>query len=287
MRKIIIVSIAFVFALSSVFAQEESKKGEKKDFSEMMPQAGSFALGLDMAQFTKSILASFMRPGEVEKQNTVKAFQGDIFGKFFLSNQGAIRVRLGILMDNSTERFFVRDDEAFLSDPINNNDPILQKKTVDVRKGRYTDFEIGIGYEYRKISLWRMQGYFGGEVFGGPTFDRTYYEYGNQITKENEYPSIYTHAPGALWGSRPLDSKSNGFTVGAALFIGADLFLCKNLSIGAEFDLAGRYIYEGELAAKTETRKLNQPYKAEEKIKPAGSSFRIKPNGRLNLMIYF
>jgi hypothetical protein len=75
--------------------------------------------------------------------------------------------------------------------------------------------------------------------------------------------------------------------LGAAIFVGADFFICRNLSIGAEFDLEGRYNRIGELGFITETWFSQQVYTKEERNTPVTSSFKLQPTGRLNLSIYF
>ncbi|MDR1458783.1 MAG: hypothetical protein LBI60_01005 [Bacteroidales bacterium] len=284
MRKIITISMALVFAMTSAFAQEETKKDRGgKDFSEILPHGGDFALGLDMANFIKTINNSITN---AVTGNSVVAFQSDFFGKYFLTDRSAIRARLGIRINNRTDRQFVIDDVKNLLNPLGNN-PITAEKTVDVHKIRFTGLELGIGYEYRR-NLWRVQGYVGGELFGGVIFNRDVYEYGNPMTETNQNPtSAYPAYPGTQ-GYRPLESvKGNTMILGAAIFVGADLFICRNLSIGAEFDLEGRYNRTGETSMKTETWLMQQAYTAEERITPVTSSFRLLPTGRLNLSIYF
>jgi hypothetical protein len=286
MRKIIIVSIAFVFAIATVFAQEEGKKDRGgKDFSEILPHAGDIALGLDLAQFIKTINNSITNAAT---GNTVVAFQSNFFGKYFLTDKSALRARLGIRINNRTDRQFVRDDAAnIINPPI---DPIDEIKTVDVYKNRQTNLVLGIGYEYRR-SLWRVQGYVGGELFGGVILNKELYEYGNPMTDVNQAPTT-TGAPlfpaQPISGNRPLESvKGNTMILGAGIFIGADLFICRNLSIGAEFNLSGNYQRVGERSFKTETWLLNQAYTAEERIRPVTSSFNLIPSGGLNLSVYF
>jgi hypothetical protein len=288
MRKIVIASIALVFVMTNVFAQEEVKKEKDrggKDFSEILPHAGDFALGLDMANFVKTINNSITNAAT---GNTVVAFQSDFFGKYFLTDRSAVRARLGIVINNRTDRQFVRDDaKNLLNPPI---DPLLEEKTVDVHKVRNTTLELGIGYEYRR-NLWRVQGYVGGEIFGGVNLHRDIYEYGNPMSDVNQTPSSAYTSPGIGLNAgsyRPLESvKGNTMILGAAIFIGADFFICRNLSIGAEFDLEGRYNRTGEIGFKTETWLLQQAYTTEERLVPVTSSFGLRPTGRLNLSIYF
>ena len=290
MRKIGIICIALIFVASNLFAQEEVKPVQKtkKDFSEILPQAGDFALGLDMARLTQSILSSITNAGA---QNPAWAFQSDFYGKYFLTDKSALRLRLGVGINNFTERQFVKDDVANLTNPLE-NDPITMAKTVDTWKQRKSLVELGIGYEYRR-SLWRVQGYVGGEIFGGIDMRRDSYTYGNAITETNQEPTT-TNLPD--WNNRNpinsgsyrgLDAKTQGFTAGASAIIGADLYLCRNLSIGAEFRLEGRWKYTNERTMTTETWLMDQVYKAEEKVKPATSSFGLNPAWGLNLMIHF
>ena len=290
MKKTIIASIICAFVIGSVSAQENItySKGEK-DFSVIMPKTGDFALGLDMANFIKSINNSITNAASA---NTVVAVKTDIFGKYFLADRSALRFRVGVGIDNYTNRQFVRDDVANLLDPLLGGDPITEIKTVDVRKVRNTTLELGIGYEYRR-TLWRVQGYAGAEVFGAFNLHRDIFEYGNPMTETNTHPTFDPLADPnnplpAFNGYRPLESvRGNTMSLGAALYIGADFFICRNLSIGAEFELEGRYNRTGELSMKTESWLLEQAYVTEEKIKPITSSFQFRPLGRLNLFIYF
>ena len=299
MRKIGIVCMVLVFAATNVVAQEaEERKRAEKDFSEILPYGGDFALGLDMARFTQSILGGITRGTD----NPTWAFQSDFYGKYFLTNRQALRARLGIGVNNRTDKRFVRDDVANLLNPELDN-PITMAKTVDVYKSRSTGIELGIGYEYRR-SLWRVQGYVGGEIFGGINVSRDFFEYGNPMTETNQTPTTARWAthPYGTGSYRLLDAKTFGFTTGAAAIVGADFFISRNLSIGAEFRLEGRYTRWGEVTGKTETWLFDQVYIAEEKLLPAGSSglmltptnyrntptgFTINPSWGLNLMIYF
>jgi len=301
MRKIGVICIAIIFTASNVFAQELKEKVKKaeKDFSEILPHAEDFALGLDMARFTQSLLSGITQG---TNYSPTWAFESDFYGKYFLTNNSALRARLGIKMDNRTDKRFVRDDVANLLKPEWDN-PITMEKTVDVYNSRNTRVELGIGYEFRR-SLWRVQGYVGGEIFGGITVGRDFFDYGNPMTETNQTPTTtgWSTNPYNTGSYRLLDTKSFGFTAGAAAIVGADFFICRNLSIGAEFKLEGRYTRWGEVTGKTETWMYDQAYTAEEKLLPAGSSgsmitptgyrntptgFTLNPGWGLNLMIYF
>ena len=299
MRKIIITGIVFIFTVGTVFAQTEGtakKKRVVRNLTEILPKAGDFALGLDMAQFIKSINNSITNAAA---GNTVTAFRDDFFGRYFVTDRQALRIRFGMNIHNATVRRFVSDDAANLLNPVGSN-LITEAKTVDEWKQKNTTLELGIGYEYRR-SLWRVQGYAGGEVFGGLNMQRSIFTYGNPMTATNQTPSTTTWLgwsndpvtgapkpntdPMNTGSYRGLEAKAFGFTAGAALFIGADFFISRNISIGAEFDLEGKYERWNEQTMKTETWIVDKAYTAEEKIKPISSNFGLNPIGRLNLMI--
>jgi hypothetical protein len=123
--------------------------------------------------------------------------------------------------------------------------------------------------------------------------ERDFFEYGNAMTATNQTPTTNAFAlagnmnPYTTNSYRLLDAKTFSFATGAAAFIGADLFICRNLSIGAEFRLEGRYSRWGERTGKTETWLLNEAYTAEEKVEPVRSGSGLNPGWGLNLMIYF
>jgi len=285
MKKIIILSISLVFAVGSLRAQESATPTKGKDFSEMLPKAGDFALGMDMANFITTFNNSITNAGT---GNATQAFQSDVFGRYFLANQNSVRFRLGFDLNNSTNRTFVRDDAANLLDPLAGNNPITELKTVDELKTKMTTTELGIGYEFRR-SLRRVQGYAGGELFLGFTQNKKTYEYGNLMTAANQTP---TTAPsmlaGTAYGYRFLESVGgNTFTVGAAAIVGADFFISRNVSIGAEFVFEGRHNRTSERSMLTETWLLNEVYNAEILEKPVTTSFTVTPTARLSLCVYF
>ena len=286
MKKISLL-IVLLFGITVVFAQEEVK-APKRDYSVFFPKQGSIVLGADMSQFVKFIGGqTFGRiSGDTEDQ-AVGAFQNDFFGKYFLDKNLALRARLGFNVNNFTRRGFVRDDNAYFTNP--SKDP--ETKTVDTWKQRNLGFELGIGAELRR-SLWRLQGYVGGEVFIGYGYTKDEFIYGNPIADGNTNPSVTTDfqwatfAPG---GGRILKSKDSYLTYGASVFTGVDYFFCKNLSLGLEFSLQGIAFYFPEVVGITEKWEHDQVYtrKNPDMIKPTRTSFGIQPITYLNLHFYF
>jgi hypothetical protein len=283
MKKLSIVLVC-VFCSFALFAQENENGKNKKDYSDLFPKAGTFAVGLDAAQIVKFIGAQtfgwFNNNASID--SPIAAFQSDFFGRYFLLDKLALRVRFGLDVHNYTERGFVRDDYKFF------NDPFSEEETVDAHKYRNSKFELGIGAEYRR-SLWRLQGYVGGELFFGYGYVNNSYEYGNAITEMNQNPTTHNFGNNILGsGVRALKRENDKtFYYGGGLFLGVDFFIAKNVSVGVEFNLRAEASYTGEIADITESWQHNKVFIKEKLITPANSDFQIKPLGFLNLMFYF
>ncbi|MDR2083739.1 MAG: hypothetical protein LBP67_01935 [Bacteroidales bacterium] len=261
---------------------------------DFFPNTGTKSIGLDLGYLLKGI-SNF---GEDDIDNIVKSYQSAIFLRTFLSKNLALRTRLDIGINNSKTLLYVRDDNTFRNDPMAVN-PV----TIDTRKERNTYFELGVGLEYRH-NVWRLQGYCGGELFGGANIKKLHFEYGNAITAENKLPStanfgnnfisqLPNQSPTSNMvynGYRILDyDKLKTITLGVAAFVGVDFFICKNISIGPEFRLAASYNFVGESNAITEewSSITNDVSVGEQPIYPKSSFFTLKPTGYLNLMFYF
>ena len=78
----------------------------------------------------------------------------------------------------------------------------------------------------------------------------------------------------------------NTIRYGGGLYLGADLFISKNISMGAEFDLFAYGSYITEEVGVGETWKLEKVYVAERKMTPVCTGFDIAPTGFFNINIY-
>jgi hypothetical protein len=264
-------------------AQEETKK----DYSALFPQKGNLSFGVDMAQIVRFIGSeTYGRINGTGSENAIHNFQSDFFLKYFLTDKVALRVRLDVDIQSNTVRRFVRDDYQYSIDPLSDIE------TVDAAKYNVGSFEIGIGGEWRK-SFWRASAYFGGELFVGYGYDNTSYVYGNDIGTANFYPSTTNFGGNISYNNvsidRVLSSKSNSVSYGATAFMGMDFFICKNISIGVEFDLSGRATHNGEQKRVHEEWKYEEVYTEEKRDIPTSDNFLLnaRPAGFLNLMFYF
>jgi hypothetical protein len=234
MKKLIIASLCVFAVLYTSQAQET-----KKDFSDILPKKGTLSLGLDLANMIRFIGNSNSSHGTfnypdynmVTSSQQSIMFNPTLFGKYFLSDNTALRLRFGIGIHNVTRREFIRDDVANLNNPLADN-WLTEALVVDEMKERNTQLELGIGYEYRR-SLWRMQGYAGAEIFASYNFHKEYYTYGNKISATNQIPTSYDFWMDQIVNTpvRMLQVKGgNRINYGGAIFTGADLFISKNIS---------------------------------------------------------
>lgn len=291
MKKLIVISISILYMSSALFAQNA-----KSDFSEILPKKGEYSMGLDMANMIQFVGNSFSANGmfSYPNYNMVKpalsavTIHPTVFGKYFLLDNLAIRTRLGVGVHNLTERAFIYDDVKNIGNPLNNN-PLTYEQTVDESGLRTTEIELGIGAELRK-TLWRVQAYAGAEIFGSFTYKREYFAYGNAFSATNQTPTTYDFIADAPYNPnvRILDIRGgNTFHYGGGLYAGVDLFVAKNISIGAEFDLFIYGAYTTEEIGFGETWKMDKVFTVERKLTPYAAGFDIKPVGFLNMNIYF
>ena len=199
----------------------------------LLPQAGDFAIGVDATPFL-SFVGNIFTSGA----NTPPLFDGvnqTIYGKYFVQDFRAVRVRLTLNMSNNTIKGEVADDVKQSATP-QDPDAIL----FDAQKLSYSYVEIGAGYEVRRGNG-RVQGFWGGEVFFGVSNEKEKYEYANNMTTNNQTPSTYSF-PGynnrLSTSERVTERKpdSNIFA-GLGTFVGIEYFVAPQISIGGEFGL--------------------------------------------------
>jgi hypothetical protein len=272
------VLFAILLCVSAVFAQESK---EKKDYSDLFPKKGDISVGLDATQIVRFFGAqTFGRINNnmANGDNAIGAFQDNFFVKYFISDNVALRFRLGLNINTWTDRAWVRDDSR-ASDP---DYDAIHDRLVDTRRTNNGLFDLGVGLEWRK-SFWRMQGYLGGEIFIGAGYNTLGYHYANKITEDNQYPS----SAFGVGTTRPKSTSNSNLKYGAGIFGGVDYFFNKSVSLGIEFGLDGDAYYYASQKTKTERWKDNSVFVEKTKTNPSESQFNFVPRIGLNLSIYF
>ena len=265
--------MALVISLTSAFAQDDRSVGTKtKSGQNILPQEGDFAIGIDATSFLKFAGNSFN--GNTDNDNTnIFDYQNGIFsgpaiyGKYFFTDNTALRVKLNLGFDNDKVKNPVPDVNAegeFVDDEV----------SVSNNK-----FGVTVGYEWRR-GYGRLQGYAGPELGLGFGSESTSYSYGNAINKNNPVTTPRT------------TDKKNGsvfaFKVGA--FVGVEYFVAPKLSIGGEAGLGLGTYSQGK--SSIETERWNDEDSKIERDKTEGgslSSFQLKAayTGSLNVTFHF
>jgi hypothetical protein len=216
-----LTTLSLLVGFSSVFGQEASPA---KDY---LPKSGDFGIQMDASPFVNfalnavNIMADngFYSPSP----SYVSGFNQAIVGKYFIKDDQALRLRLGINTATETEIEYGDDP---LTPSITNN--ILLSTNVD----KSSMFLIGGGLEFRRGGS-RLQGYYGGDL--NLMINRSRYKY--------TYEVPYTQAAAdsgymLIDDSRDLEGDDGTiFTFNLRGFAGVEYFVLPKISIGAEFGL--------------------------------------------------
>lgn len=284
--------IALLCFTASAFSQESTQEPRQEEESvfakqDPLPKKGDFSIGFDAIPFAEYLGNIFNNT----QNNSVGAdFVGSnqqIFGKYFLSDDMAVRGRLRLMQDITTDRNRVMLDNQPVPDP--------NVEVTDEWTETSTFVRLGGGIEFRK-GEGRLIGIYGGEVsflYGTASTD---YDYGNPITAGNQTP---TTTPGMgltqVNGGRfeRLVEEQNNRQIGAGLngFAGIEYFVAPKISVSAEFTLGVDFIkdyreqdvyqYWDSGSNSVETRRS---------VFEGGNSLTVftgNYGGSINLMFYF
>lgn len=224
-----------------VYAQEDNADFQSKKLqrssSDYFPKAGDFGIGLDATPF----LDYFGNAFNGTEDNTLDLGDNTLYFRYFLTDNSALRVALQVYSYKNVENDYVRDDAAFMDDPLS------RKEVQDRSSYSENDYSVRLGYQVFKGQN-RLRGFLGADVaFGyGSGFEK--YEYGNQMTQLNPNPT--TSFSSSTPGKRILEEKYDSqVTLGIGAFTGAEYYFMPNISVGVELGLiyghrVGRQEYE-------------------------------------------
>lgn len=253
-----IIAIAILLAFSPIFAQDENtdvttpKNSSDKQYT---PVAGEIGLGMSLypiLSYVGNIFhgTNYTNPNYADFNANDMFAQDAIFAKYFLSDNMAVRVNIGFADYTFKNTAYVRDDAAFLADPLSN------AKVVDIEKVMRRGYGIGVGIEMRRGSN-RLQGIYGVDLnlfYDNRKYDFTY---GNPMSADNPTPTTNDFGfnlinPGT-W-SRIL-KQYNGEQYGINLmpFVGFEYFIAPKISIGANTGIGISYYFDGQQKYSYET----------------------------------
>ena len=256
----------------SVFGQ-----GAMNNDTPFAKQAGDFTLGVDATP-----LFGLINHGRNE------GFSNTVFFKYFLNENGALRAKLFLNFTQEAFKQTVADQHAIAINPTN-----VAATTVDTRILDNQGVGLNFGYEFRKGSG-RVQGFYGVEALFGYSAEKNSYEYGNPITSANRNPTTANFDGNATptQGTRIIERKT-GATLSAGLggFLGIEIFLASQVSVGGELGLNFNYMIGGQNEITSEGWLDSSLKEYSYRERNGGRAFNIggstMPTGSIFLMLHF
>lgn len=294
MKKIIGVSLALVFSVSSI--AQSNEQIQNKNGVDIMPVSGEFAIGMNAVPALNYLGDFFGFNGNNSSLNGnkfVSYFSSNtLFGKYMLSDDNAVRAHLRIGQFNNTFKNEVFDDAS--------NDPDVL--ATDTYSSKSSIFNIGLGYEWRRGKT-RLRGIYGGELmYQFRTGTSREYTYGNAFGNGNAAPTTTRWSTGGgVFAEEPIAERiasTNGGNfngIGVRAFAGVEYYIAPKICLGTEF---GWGVMGGFSSASTSTTEFWDPtasggtgaVRTNEVIGAKSKSFTADTDnfgGSLYLMFYF
>ena len=271
LNKIIALSI-LVLSFIYVKAQTNDNEVISKKTVDYLPKAGEFGIGVDATPIFNYMGNLF----NATSGNKLDFSSPVLYGKYYLSNETALRAVLSIQSINHKDMFYVRDDAAFFLDPLAN------KKVTDSKNASNQQYFVSLAYQ-KYIGVSRLRGFYGGQVLFGYNYSNTTNTYGNPMSEVNPTPSsIYPYTNDKTRLLQNVDV--NSYHVGVGAIAGFEYYVLPKLCIGGELSLNLVYTKGSQLTNKTEQVVGNAVVTSDQTVSPGSSDFSIKtsrftPNG--------
>ncbi len=266
MKKNVLIASALMITSVLSFAQEKKLGDDEvlknKKGREIMPVKGDIALGFNTVPVVDYLLNTFNYIGSgITNPNSLGStvaytsnLNNQIFGKYFLDVNTAIRVRLGFNTRTGSITNPVQDavamGAALQSGTADDIEAASHMRVDDKVKFHRSNVLVAIGYEKRR-GYGRLIGFYGAELGIGRSNANQSVKYGNQFsdlyssdyTSNFNTPSVLTLNPAtAVPVSRNLETTYGGaWRFGLRGFVGIEYFIFPKISIGAEFGWGFNY----------------------------------------------
>ncbi len=243
MKNVIGICTAVLLGSSLSFSQEGDNQMKNKNDIDILPVQGEFAIGLDASPFLRYVGDIFGKttsnqPLQGNKFLSDYFSSNTVYGKYMLTDKNAIRANFRLTDQKYTYKYNVYNDL------LNSPDSLVEDRRID----EYSEFNIGVGYEFRRGKN-RLRGIYGGEVVFMRSQDKTHYEYGNAFGASNQTPTSMYNANGGFQGGNganvaerivsDIDSRMLG--IGLRAFVGVEYYFAPKICIGTEFGQALSY----------------------------------------------
>jgi len=270
--KTIITFSFLILSLISMKAQTKENDATSKRSVDYLPKAGEFGIGIDATPVFNYVGNLFNQAGS----NKLDLSSPVLYGKYYLSDASALRGVLMVSSTNSNTSSYVRDDNAWLLNPLSN------KEVTDAYKLSNQQYFVSLAYQ-KFIGQSRMRGFYGAQVLCGYNYSKNTYTYGNPMSEINPIPSsIYVYNANK---DRLLESiNTNSIHVGVGGIAGFEYYILPKVCIGGELSLNLVYIKGSQLSTKSEQVVGDKVIETDKAVSPGSSALNIEtsrftPNG--------
>ena len=245
MKKIIML---VAFACMASFANAQDNPIVSKNGTPILPEEKDWAIGFDAAPFFDVIKGLFGNSDSSSSDYTkfTKDHPLTIYGKLVRKNntiwRGSARIHYGSDKTNYVTYLDSADGSSFLTPQFGN----------DVVKESHQGITLGFGIEKRR-GKGRVQGYYGPEVMVGFSSGKMTVSYANEITADNQTPTISPAIQIQPNNLRITEINTGSqFNINLRGFIGVEYFFMAKSSIGAELGWGLGFTTSGEPNTKVE-----------------------------------
>ena len=209
MKRFFLTTVIAMAAVTFVAAQETEVLTNKKG-TPILPQKGSFTLGIDASPFFTNVGGIFSNNHAVSPDF---GNGGVFYGQYFLTDKRALRLKTTINRTSGRLVQWVHETSQTEGDPT--------LKDVTIYSGSLIGLMVGL---QNYVGKGRLQGFYGIEAGAGYGSEREKYTYGNALSDAN--PN---------WGQwRTLKDHGHEFDLRAGIYAGIDYFIAPGISIGGE-----------------------------------------------------
>jgi len=257
MKKCVIVFSMLALFSATAFSQDAGGEVLTRKGHPVLPAAGDIGLGFNAVPMFDLLLNSMRyvsimgnsapaATGVAANAVTYTQANNQITGKYYLTDESAIRVRFGVNSLSGSILNKVEDAKIRYEASMGTQDDINAAKLITVEDRLSFDksnIMFSAGYEMRR-GYRRLQGYYGGELGFGVTSSRQSVTYGNAFsdvytvdyTSNFNLLTVSAQNPNATRVERDLDRTHRGtFNMGLRGFIGVEYFVFQKISVGVEY----------------------------------------------------
>lgn len=279
--KIKIFALLFATVSLGISAQQADSVLRSKKGTPILPQQGDWAIGADAAPYLEYLGNMFNNTAN----NSLNLGSQKLYGRYFLSNNTAIRVLIGISDYSTVNRSYITDDAALFQNPLS------LAQTEDSRTNKYRTNSFNLGYQKFR-GYGRLRGFYGANLMYSINRTIANYAYGNPITAANPKPSSVFPYTG---NSRLLYSDSGwNQSIGAGLIAGVEYYFLPKVCIGGEISASVFHSWASQENSKSESWNGSVVVESEKASSPASristgieTSRPANYGGSLYLMFHF